>query len=94
MFGEKKKAGGWKRPHRFLGRDGETCRVDFPNGPVSLRSTVVKEYHFVTDQPIDSASEPSNVVIDNEIPKSPLEDNADNIQPRRNPRRKRERQDE
>jgi hypothetical protein len=39
-----RESGNWTRPYRLLAMEGETCRVQLPNGPTSFRSTSVKPY--------------------------------------------------
>ncbi|KAI1004554.1 hypothetical protein K3495_g3658 [Podosphaera aphanis] len=34
----------WTGPFRLLAIDGQSCRVELPNGPTNFRSTVVKPY--------------------------------------------------
>ena len=36
--------GKWTGPYNLLAIDGETCKVQLPNGPTSFRSTTVKPY--------------------------------------------------
>ena len=39
-----RESGNWTGPYRLLAVEGETCRVQLPNGPTSFRSTSVKPY--------------------------------------------------
>jgi hypothetical protein len=39
-----RESGNWTGPYRLLAIEGETCRVQLPNGPTSFRSTSVKPY--------------------------------------------------
>ena len=37
-------SGKWTGPYNLLAIEGETCKVQLPNGPISFRSTTVKPY--------------------------------------------------
>jgi len=39
-----RKSGNWTGPYRLLAVEGETCRVQLPNRPISFRSTSIKPY--------------------------------------------------
>ena len=72
-------AGHWEGPFALLGIEGETCKVQLPNGPTDFRSTVIKPYQEPSiDTETDPATEPhdENTATDEETrqekPQEPL----------------------
>ncbi|KAK1953493.1 hypothetical protein LY78DRAFT_536072, partial [Colletotrichum sublineola] len=53
---------GWQGPYRLIAVNGTECTVEFPRGPRTFRSTVVKPYHHEEpeDREGNAASEAAN----------------------------------
>ena len=76
---------GWQGPFHLLAVEGETCKVQLPNGPTDFRSTVVKPFHRDPEEEIDTVDKEN--LPDDSIPQADPEEEAETETPiTRNPR--------
>ncbi|EED17146.1 hypothetical protein TSTA_022030 [Talaromyces stipitatus ATCC 10500] len=65
-------AGEWKGPYKLLSVEGETCTIQFPDGPKQFRTTVVRLYYKAPDE----NNQDTNSEHTNEEPEAPLGTNS------------------
>ncbi|EED12694.1 conserved hypothetical protein [Talaromyces stipitatus ATCC 10500] len=84
-------AGEWKGPYKLLSVDGETCTIQFPNGPKQFRITVVRPYYKApdeNDQNTDSEHTNEGPEVPsgtNSTPPTPQDDESDTPTPQARP---------
>jgi hypothetical protein len=55
--GNANQRGKWTGPFKFLGIEGETCKIELPSGPTDFRSTVVKPFLIESTVEVEPTNE-------------------------------------
>ncbi|EED11915.1 hypothetical protein TSTA_110940 [Talaromyces stipitatus ATCC 10500] len=84
-------AGEWKGPYKLLSVEGETCTIQFPDGPKQFCTTVVRPYYKAPDENDQDTNsehtneEPEAPLGTNSTPPTPQDDEPDTSTPQARP---------